>query len=63
MNLIAAIQWSKREPVCNDGGRSPGINCVLRPRRHRDSADTAVLPDQIDDAPAAVSHLDVFDGE
>lgn len=38
----------------------PRINRILRPRRHRDRPHASVFADQIDNAPAAIAHLDVF---
>lgn len=36
------------------------VNRIFRRCRHRNLPHPATLPDQIDDAPSAVSHLDVF---
>ena len=40
------------------GGRGPAIEGGLGPGRHRDGADAAVLADEIDDRPAALSLSD-----
>src|ERR1700733_14731538 len=42
---------------------SPSIDRHLDPVRHRHSANTAVLSDEVDDAPAVIALLDVREGQ
>ena len=43
------------------GGSGPAIDSHLGPGGHGHGAHAASLPDQVDDHPAAVARLDVFD--
>jgi hypothetical protein len=62
-NLIAAIYRAEYKALSQAGGRSPGIDHHLCPRRHRDGAHAAVLADEIHDAPPAISLLNVLERE
>ncbi len=58
-NCAATIHRTEYVPAGNTGSRRPRINRHLHPRRHRRSADTAVLSNEIDNAPTTVALLDV----
>jgi len=61
-NSAGTVHRSKYIPVRNVGRSRPGINGHLNPRRHRHRADAAVLPPQIDYAPATIALLYVREG-
>jgi len=54
-----AIYRAEGVPGGDAGGRCPGVNCHLDPRRHRRGANAAVFSHEIDDAPASIALLDM----
>ena len=61
--LAGAVHWSEYVPVSDPGCGSPRVGRHLHPCRHRDRPHTAVLSDEIHDAPPSVPLLNVGNGE
>ena len=59
----AAIYWPEHMASADSGGGCPRADRQLHPRRHRRGTNTAVLSDEIDDAPTAIALLDMREGE
>src|SRR5262249_14777971 len=60
-DVIALVDAAEHATRTDAGRFGPSIDRRFCPVRHRDSPDSTVLPDQIDDAPAAVPLLHVLE--
>ena len=63
LDLIAPVHQPEHGPGDNRSGRCPGIDCYLRPVRDGYCAHSAMLAEQIRDAPSTIPLLDVFHDE
>jgi hypothetical protein len=59
LNLIAAVHSAQNRALGKTGRRSPGIDSALDPGWHRNRANAAMLPNEVDDAPSVVPLLDM----
>jgi len=62
-NRARAVHGSEDVPSGNARRGSPGIDCDFHPIRHGRGTNSPVLPDQIDDAPASITLLDVRESQ
>jgi putative hemolysin len=53
------VHWAEEVPGVDARRRRPGVDCHFHPRWHRRRSNAGVLADEINDAPAAISLLDV----
>src|SRR5712691_13420997 len=61
LDLVRAVYGPKYVALRHACRLRPGVDCDLNPGRHRNCAHAAVLPDEVHDAPATVSLLNVFE--
>jgi hypothetical protein len=57
------FHWPKNMTGSDARGRSPRINRLLHPSRHRRGADASMLSNEIDDAPASITLLNMRERE
>src|ERR1035441_9931636 len=62
-DAVAFVDGAQQPALLNPGRAHPLINGELGPGRHRHGADALAFADQVDQYPAGVSQLDVFDRE
>lgn len=62
-NTVAAAHRTEHLPIGDSGGCRPSVNRDFHPVRHRSRADSTVLADEVDNAPAAIPLLDVRERE
>jgi hypothetical protein len=62
LRLTAAVHGAEHVTIDDSGAGGPSVLRHLDPRRHRDRPHATVLPNQIHDAPPAITLLDVADG-
>jgi len=60
LNLVRPVHRPEYLTIGGAGSRCPGVDRHFHPCRHRHRAHTAMLPNEIDNAPAAVTLLDVL---
>jgi hypothetical protein len=60
---IGSIHGPEYAPIRDSGGGGPRVDCHLDPGGRRSGSDTAVLAYEIDDAPATVALLEMYECE
>src|SRR6185369_167782 len=55
--LVGTVDGPKNATILYGSRRCPSINRNIYPIRHRRGANTSVLPNKIDDAPASIALL------
>src|SRR5260370_33170775 len=59
LDLTATVHRSEDVTIDDSSAGSPRILRHFRPRRHRDRPHAAMLPNEVHDAPPAITLLDV----
>jgi hypothetical protein len=62
-NAPASIYGTQDQSFRNASGREPVVNSAFCPTGHRHTANSLAFADQVDDHPARLAQLDMFDGE